>query len=172
MKKLIIYILVILTGFVLAFFVFQKLHPRKTNTLIPQSPAKEQSTAPNNPVSSENTTTAPEESTPAQSAAPSVEVKPLDCDKGCEKYTTANDLEYCQEVCGLSATKANDSPNSATSGCSDKTALQKDYCLKDLAIAKNDFKLCAEIQNAPIKKTCQDRITQNLLEEKPAENMP
>ncbi len=82
-----------------------------------------------------------------------------DCDNECQNFKdNVKNLTYCQEVCGLSLTK-NDA------NCENKTSLEKDYCLKDLGIAKKDFKICDQIQDSEIKKTCKNRITEDIIED-------
>ena len=66
-------------------------------------------------------------------------------------------LEYCQQVCGLVPVKD-------VSNCDGKKDLEKDYCLKDLAITKKDSKLCNNIKDANIKLTCQNRILEDTIE--------
>jgi hypothetical protein len=93
------------------------------------------------------------------SEAPSLtNITPAYCNSECSAFE--NDpkyLRYCQQVCGLSPTTNN-------SSCENKTELEKDYCLKDLGIAKKDFQICNQIQDAGIKKTCQNRITEDIIE--------
>jgi hypothetical protein len=81
-----------------------------------------------------------------------------DCDAECTGLS-GTDLEYCQEVCGLKPIREN------VSDCGNLSDLQKDYCLKDLAVSKKDFKICEEIKDDNIKTTCKNRIAEELLEE-------
>jgi len=81
------------------------------------------------------------------------------CDSGCKPFLEdKKELQYCQEVCGLSpvSTKTNND-------CSNENGLDKDYCLKDLAVSRKDFNTCEQIQDDNIKKTCKNRITEDLL---------
>lgn len=80
------------------------------------------------------------------------------CDTDCRAF--ANDfrlLEYCQQVCGII-------PIKKVLNCDDKSVLEKDYCLKDLAIIEKDSAQCGKIKDANIKLTCQNRIIQDILE--------
>jgi len=79
------------------------------------------------------------------------------CDSECEDFSGA-DLEYCQQVCGLKPVLEN------PTGCEEKYGIQKDYCLKDLAVSKKDFQICEQIADANVKKTCQNRVTEDLLD--------
>jgi hypothetical protein len=80
------------------------------------------------------------------------------CDDDCQAF--ANNLsffEYCQQVCGITPVKK-------VSSCDGKDGIQKDYCLKDLGINKLDSSICDKISDANIKKTCKDRILQDIIE--------
>jgi hypothetical protein len=90
-----------------------------------------------------------------------ITVVPSDCDNECSKFKKNDELEYCKEVCGLSALekKPEESNN-----CESKSGLQKDYCLKGLGISKKDFKACNQIADGGIKKTCKNRITEDIIE--------
>ena len=114
--------------------------------------------------------------------APKISVTPADCDDQCSKFKKDNELEYCEQVCGISdlydypdetnsnasqTDKKNNTTNEENSspGCEQQQGIEKDYCLKDQAIAEEDFKMCEEIKDENIKKTCKNRITESLLEE-------
>ena len=80
------------------------------------------------------------------------------CNDDCKAF--ANDLTllaYCQEVCGIT-------PAKNVSDCSSKTGLEKDYCQKDLAIAKTDSALCESVADDNLRKTCKNRVAQDLME--------
>lgn len=80
------------------------------------------------------------------------------CDNNCQAFAMDFKLlEYCHQVCGIA-------PLKEVSGCDDKNNLEKDYCLKDLAITKKDSALCESINDANIKQTCQNRIMEDILE--------
>lgn len=82
------------------------------------------------------------------------------CDTECRAF--ANNLqflEYCQQVCGIV-------PIKTVSDCKDKKDLEKDYCLKDLAINKQDSSICKQIKDVNILQTCQNRIAQDIIENK------
>lgn len=100
---------------------------------------------------------------PAEEDAEPAEIPKIsdsDCDNECENYKdNEENLLYCQEVCGLKKPKA------PAGSCDDKSGLEKDYCLKDKAIGEQNFEICENISDAAIKKTCQNRIAEELLEE-------
>lgn len=100
---------------------------------------------------------------PAEEDAEPAEIPKIsdsDCDNECENYKDSSEkLLYCREVCGLKKPKA------PADSCENKTGLEKDYCLKDKAIDGQDFEICEKISDAAIKKTCQNRIAEELLEE-------
>lgn len=80
------------------------------------------------------------------------------CDTECEGFS-GDALEYCKEVCGLKPVQE------GISGCDGLEGIKKDYCLKDLAVTKKDFKICEEIKDENVKATCKNRIIEEILEE-------
>jgi hypothetical protein len=81
------------------------------------------------------------------------------CNSGCEAFANKLDyFEYCQQVCGITPVKD-------VKDCDGKDGLEKDYCLKDLGITKGDKSICGDIKDANVQKTCQNRITQDQIEE-------
>lgn len=86
------------------------------------------------------------------------------CDDGCGPFSKDQALyAYCKEVCGLS-------PIENVSECDSKKDLEKDYCQKNLAISKTDSALCESIADDNIRKTCKNRIAEDLLEKVQAGN--
>lgn len=82
------------------------------------------------------------------------------CNTDCEAFkNNFQYLEYCQQVCGISPIK-----DISEADCDDKKDLEKDYCLKDLAIVKKNTSLCQSINDANIQQTCKNRIVQDVLE--------
>lgn len=90
-----------------------------------------------------------------------LDVSKSDCNDDCKSFSDPDDLKYCREICGIDADKK-DSKN--TNGCDALEDLEKDYCLKDLAISKNDIGICTKIEDSNIEKTCKNRIAQDLIE--------
>ena len=97
--------------------------------------------------------------------APDITVAPKDCDNDCSKFKKDSEKEYCQEICGTTTyfEDADDEGGDA-SDCSDEKGVQKDYCLKDIAVGNKDFKACDEISDASIKKACKNRISEDIIE--------
>jgi hypothetical protein len=56
--------------------------------------------------------------------------------------------------------------------CQKQIGIQKDYCLKDLAISEEDSEICAQIQDTNIKKTCTNRLMEDFLEEQGSSESP
>lgn len=109
-------------------------------------------------------------STPVDKNAPAVspEVKisgsvlahitPQHCNDNCQAFSIDLKLfEYCEQACGIS-------PIKNVSNCDDKKGIQKDYCLKDLAINKKDVSQCDKVSDANIKQSCKNRIAQDAIE--------
>lgn len=91
-------------------------------------------------------------------------ITPQHCDTACQAF--ASDLklfEYCEQTCGIS-------PIKNVSNCDDKKGIQKDYCLKDLAITTKDVAKCNDINDANIKQSCLNFIKQNSIEDLPRSN--
>lgn len=86
-----------------------------------------------------------------------LEITALDCQKECITYSETKDIDYCKQVCGLIDTEKR-------SDCEDLSGLEKDYCLKDLAIKNQDVSLCDKIIDKNIAKTCNNRIWEDILE--------
>jgi hypothetical protein len=82
-----------------------------------------------------------------------------DCDNECKDYEEAGDLKYCQETCGL-----NKAQSTQKSDCESLDGLNKDYCFKNQAIDQNSSKICDKINDKTIKKTCRNRIAEDLLD--------
>jgi len=86
-------------------------------------------------------------------------IKPYQCDDKCVSFADDKKfLKYCQEVCGLSPI-----PIEKNAQCDIQNDLEKDYCLKNLGVNKKDLTVCEKIQDSGIKKTCKNRITEDLL---------
>lgn len=85
------------------------------------------------------------------------EIDSDDCDNECEGFSD-DELTYCQQVCGLIPAET------GIENCDNLSGIQKDYCLKDLAIAKKDFKYCIEIKDAGVKNTCENRVAEDIID--------
>jgi hypothetical protein len=88
------------------------------------------------------------------------EVFPEDCENLCKDFKNSEEKEYCRQICGLSE----NNKKSDKKDCSSLSGLEKDYCLKDLAVKKTDFKICEEIEDSGILKTCRNRIAEDILD--------
>lgn len=95
-----------------------------------------------------------------------ITITPKDCDNECDKFEKDEELEYCQEVCNIVEYEEDTSEESddSSENCDSKEGLQKDYCLKDKAIEEEDFKICDGISDAGVKKTCKNRLTEDILD--------
>ncbi len=103
-----------------------------------------------------------DESTPAETNN-YIDISRSDCDSQCKNFIDSTELKYCQQICGLTPIKKNAEEKK---GCDALSDLDKDYCLKDLAIAKKDIEICKQIDDTNVLKTCKNRIAQDLLESK------
>jgi len=124
----------------------------------PDTPPEESATA-------DDTTDEEAKPAPVEEDEPFVSVTQKDCENKCENFTDKDDLKYCRETCGLAEKK---SPEKV-SDCADLEGLEIDYCWKDFAISEKDLKICGRISDAGIKKTCQNRVTEDLVDEQKQE---
>lgn len=87
-----------------------------------------------------------------------LQVLPQDCDNGCKSYQQEEDVTYCKQVCGLVEIKKE------ATGCDAREDLEKDYCFKDEAVSKGDTKICDKIEDGKIKKTCKNRVLEDIVD--------
>lgn len=81
-----------------------------------------------------------------------------ECSNECRDFAVKEELTYCQEVCGLKA------PSEKDQACDTLKDLKQDYCFKDEAISKKDLVLCDKVSDPNIKKTCQNRVTEDIFD--------
>lgn len=85
-------------------------------------------------------------------------ISPEQCSSNCHDFKKdSKKLDYCQQVCGIT-------PVEKVDDCNEQKDLQKDYCLKGLAITNEDISQCDNINDANIKQSCKNRITQDIIE--------
>lgn len=96
-----------------------------------------------------------------------LEITAEDCSGQCNTYIDSEDVSYCKQVCGL-VDRKNPQKEDVSEGLCDKlSSLEKDYCLKDLAVAEKDLEICEKIIDINISKTCSNRVWEDLLESAP-----
>ncbi len=83
-----------------------------------------------------------------------------DCDNDCSRFRgNQENYKYCQEVCGdIPVSKKNSEED-----CTNLTGLEMDYCLRDLAVSKQDTTICDKISDSKLKTTCRNRVAEELL---------
>jgi hypothetical protein len=87
-------------------------------------------------------------------------VQSADCDNNCANFKdNADNLKYCQEVCGDRPV----APKDSETQCENLAGLEKDSCWRDLAVSKKDFAICDKISDAKLKKVCRNRVTEEVL---------
>lgn len=90
---------------------------------------------------------------------PFIEVLPSDCNNECTAFQTSPDqYAYCRSVCGLSADPLRPTPQPTD------PKLQKDIERKNEAIKESDLSKCEAITDTSLRKSCQARVTEDLLE--------
>lgn len=85
------------------------------------------------------------------------EITQKDCDNECRNFKDKDDQKYCRQVCGLDETRV------VSEDCLVFQGLEKDYCFKDLALVKKDFKFCEKISDKNIQTTCNNRLIEEVL---------
>jgi len=89
------------------------------------------------------------------------EVTPIsesECEDECSDYSLPKEKTSCLEECKISATR-NESKD-----CTTSSEAEKDSCWKEKAIKENKFEYCNNIENYSVKKSCKDRLIENILE--------
>lgn len=99
---------------------------------------------------------------PSEEATPRfTEVLSEDCMKECSTFQSLPDqYVYCRSVCGLPLTALE---NSSPVQPADSN-LEKDLQQKNTAIKESDLSKCEAIKDTQLKKSCQVRVTEDLLE--------
>jgi type II secretory pathway pseudopilin PulG len=117
----------------------------------------------NNPVSDQtgdNQTSSPSEVDNTAPTNGQPDVQSSDCDNNCAQYKdNADNLKYCQEVCGIRPA----TPKDSESQCENLTGIDRDSCWKDLAVSKKDFSICGKVSDAKLRKVCRNRVTEEVL---------
>lgn len=98
-----------------------------------------------------------EENDTSVEPTPQLEVTRKDCDNNCKRFTLVDDVKYCKNFCGL------DTEKNKRNGCDEWQDIKKDYCLKQEAIDTKNMNICSLIADPAIKKSCQNRITEDTL---------
>jgi len=138
--------------------------PGKNNTGTNNSATQNQAGDQTSTQSVGESSSAPEEGTSDIGTAPPENGKPnvqnSDCDNNCANFKdNADNLKYCQEVCGDRPATVKDSAKQ----CENLTGLDQDGCWRDLAISKKDFSFCDKISDAKLKRACRNRVTEEVL---------
>ncbi len=80
------------------------------------------------------------------------------CNNECVTIESTDKKTYCNQVCGLTVVEHNKS-------CSELDNLNRDYCLRDEAVANKDLSKCNEITDTGIKNQCVNRINEEFIDE-------
>jgi hypothetical protein len=161
--------LLVLSSYGFFFFRDRNSVPRVNKDTSSQQTSQQ---APSNTTTNSSTESATDNSATGSSADSSDENTPdesnnfldvshTDCNNNCKNFTASEDLKYCQQICGLTPIKQDIKEKQ---GCDAFSDLEKDYCLKDLAISTKNVGICTEISDTDVKKICKSRIAQELIE--------
>lgn len=103
----------------------------------------------------------PDQSQVMQNEPAFFDITSEDCQSECVNLAEKSDTyTYCRNFCGLSF-EPSPIGESKTTG---QSTLNEAYTLKEEAIQKKDLSLCADIRDANIRKSCEVRVTEDLLE--------
>lgn len=86
-----------------------------------------------------------------------LEILPSDCQNECTSFVSEPDKErYCRNVCGLATETPGDDSDSTV-------PYQESIERKDAAIKNQDLGACSEIKDTNLRKSCEVRVTEDLL---------
>jgi hypothetical protein len=102
------------------------------------------------------------ESATAESAESKEPVSQSDCENECSGYDTEKYKTACLEECNLTKVSKEESD------CAQLSGTAKDSCWKEKALKEKNFSTCDNIASVSSKKSCQDRLTEELLDSEPA----
>lgn len=104
-------------------------------------------------------TSLPPNASEAPATSTFLEILPADCQNECISFQTVPDqYVYCQNVCGLSADPATPTPKPTDPN------LSQNIERKNAAIKESNLSKCGEITDANLRKACEVRVTEDLLE--------
>jgi len=160
-SKIILIIILVLVGLAVLFFAYGVIKKRyfpsgaENANIINE---KKETMQNNNPENINQETTSPENGASPGNVRP--DITSADCDKNCDNFKdNPENLKYCQEVCG----QARIVPKNSKEECANLAGLEKDYCLRDLAVTKKDAGICNEIADGKIKTVCKNRVAEEIL---------
>lgn len=116
----------------------------------------------NNILEDGETADSPESPVADTNKAPEEPVSQSDCETECSGYDTEKYKIACLEECALSGTSQKESDCASLSGSA------KDSCWKEKALTEKNFSACDNIASANLRKSCQDRLTEELLDSGPS----
>ncbi|XLQ20247.1 MAG: hypothetical protein ACKUBY_00510 [Candidatus Moraniibacteriota bacterium] len=105
--------------------------------------------------SADNEITNTIETTPENTA---YDITTEDCTTECINIEIDSKKDYCLQVCGLMGTSNGES-------CNDLTKIERDYCLRNAAISEKNIEKCNDINDGGIKKQCENRLKEDLIDE-------
>lgn len=163
-SKIIIIIIFVIAAAAVLYFSYGVVKKRymSTNTKRLDLNSSETQTSTDNPANDQSAgdqAVTPEiDNTAPTNGQPNVQS--ADCDNNCANFKdNADNLKYCQEVCGDRPVTQKDSVGQ----CENLIGLDKDSCWRDLAVSKKDFSICDKISDAKLKKVCKNRVTEEVL---------
>jgi hypothetical protein len=158
-KKIIILISLLAIAFGVVF-VFFRIRQRSLTDNEPKKIinelSKEEGTTKTDLEEDKNNEDSPESTTEIQESLDPVSKS--DCEEECASYDTEKYRVACIEECELTNVSREESD------CEKLSGTNKDSCWKEKAVKENKFEYCDNIGSSSIKKSCKDRLTENILE--------
>lgn len=118
-----------------------------------------------NSENSDDVSTNDEESNPTTVGDPEDRIETSEilekyCGQKCRSISDPADYDYCLEICGLKE-------NNNVGDCEGmEEGMERDVCWKNKAINEKNASLCDKIFDGGLKEACQNRVLEDILDEK------
>ncbi len=86
-----------------------------------------------------------------------------DCDNNCADIDDDDEEAYCFQVCGLNG--QNQDSDTLSTDCDTYDDLEKDYCIRNQAVAQTDISMCNSISDSGVRTQCKRRIQEDIMDE-------
>lgn len=170
MKKIILILVPVLVLAALSYFAYPIVKNRYFNdaseNIQEDKKAYQASSVSSDDFSDTQSDEADESEDSPESSPSQEEITPIaesECEEECSDYSSTREKNSCLEECKTSASK------DESGDCANLSGTEKDSCWKEKAIKENKFEHCDNIGSSSVKKSCKDRLTENILESQTSE---
>ncbi|MCA9365068.1 MAG: hypothetical protein KC736_04200 [Candidatus Moranbacteria bacterium] len=94
--------------------------------------------------------------------APLYDITTEDCEEECPNIDNASRKNYCENICGLIPI---DTYEETERECENFSGVERDYCLRDIAVSEKDPSICEEISDKNVFLQCKNRILEDIVDE-------